>query len=94
MIEILKISLIAFIFSALVQRKQSIFSWYNKLIRKLPWYLYFPLGGCYLCVTGEIMLWYFIFKTRIPEVVISCLFFISAGIAISMIYNKIYCLLK
>jgi hypothetical protein len=94
MIEIAKIALIGFIFSALVQRKKSIFSWYNKIIKKLPWYLYFPLGGCYLCVTGELMLWYFIFKDFIPEILIDCLFFISAGISVAMIYNKIYCWLK
>jgi hypothetical protein len=91
-VEILKISLIAFMFSALIQQRQSVFTFYRKLIKRLPWYLYKPLGGCYICFTGQFCLWYFIFTK--PLDIFELLFFCSAGILTSMIYHKIYCYLK
>ena len=92
MIEILKISLIAFMFCALGQKKGQIFYWYQQKIKRLPEYLYKPLGGCYICFTGQICLWYFIFTK--PINIVELLFFISAGILSAMIYNKIYCWLR
>jgi hypothetical protein len=97
MIEILKISLIAFVVAALIQRKQSMLSWYGKLIKKLPWYLYFPLGGCYLCFVGEFCLWYYIVTKKFVfelDYFTELGFFILAGIFISMVYHKIYCWLN
>jgi hypothetical protein len=91
MIEILKISLIAFMFCAL-GTEGMIFEWYQKLIKKLPKYLNKPLGGCYLCFTGQVCLWYFLFTK--PFNIIELLFFVCAGIFCSMIYHKIYCFLK
>jgi len=88
MIEILKISLIAFMFCAISQKEGSILNWYQKLIRKLPEWLFRPLGGCYICFTGQVCLWYFIFIK--PFDIIELGFFISAGIFASMIYNYIY----
>jgi hypothetical protein len=88
MIEILKISLIAFMFCALGQDEGMIFYWYQKLIKQLPQWISFPLGGCYKCFIGQVMLWYFIF-TR-PFNIVELLFFISAGIFSAMVYNKIY----
>jgi hypothetical protein len=95
MYEIVKISLIAFMISATIQQKKSLLAWYRKLIKKLPWYLYFPLGGCYKCFVGQFCLWYFLIKSHF---IIQGLnqwidfgFFISTGIFSAMIYNKIYC---
>lgn len=70
-----------------LQRKKMIFYWYRKLIRKLPWYLYKPLGGCYACLTGEVLFWYYIIKIR-PINVIDLLFYTSVGIALSYVYDK------
>jgi len=92
MIDVLKISLIAFMISALIQDPHTLFTWYGKLIERLPWYLCKPLGGCYRCFTGQFCLWYFLIKK--PFNLIELGFFISAGILISMVYNKIYCYLK
>jgi hypothetical protein len=92
MIEILQISLIAFMISALIQDEHTLFSWYGKLIERLPWYLYKPLGGCYRCFVGQFCLWYFIIVK--PFHLIELGFFISAGIFSAMIYHKIYCYLK
>jgi len=91
MIDILKISLIAFMFSALTQDEHTLLSWYGKLLNKLPWYLCKPLGGCYRCFVGQVCLWYLVIK---GESIIEILFLTSFGIMISMIYNKIYCYLK
>ena len=92
MIEILKISLASFMFSAIAQKDGSILNWYGKLIEKLPHWLCKPLGGCYMCFTGQVMLWYFVFTK--PFDIVELGFYISAGIMASMIYNKIYCYLK
>jgi hypothetical protein len=91
MIEIFKISLITFMFCALGS-KGMIFEWYQDLINQLPEWMCKPLGGCYKCFTGQVFLWYFLFTK--PFDVIEFLFFISAGIFCSMIYNRIYCFLK
>ena len=91
MIDVFKISLISFMFCALGQEGM-IFEWYQKLISKLPKWLHRPLGSCYKCFTGQVCLWYFIFTK--PFNVINFLFFISAGILLSMIWNAIYCELK
>jgi hypothetical protein len=87
--EILKLSLITFMISALIQEPHTPLSWYGSLIDRLPWYLRKPLGGCYKCFTGEVLLWYFVFTK--PFDVIELLFFVFAGIFVSIIYNKIYC---
>jgi hypothetical protein len=92
MIEIFKISLIAFMFCALGQDEDDIFFWYQQLIRNLPEWIRRPLGGCYMCFTGQVCLWYSLFTK--PLQVVDLLFFISAGILSAMIYNKIYCYLK
>jgi len=92
MIEILKISLIAFMFSALTQDEHTLLTWYGRLLEKLPWYLRKPLGGCYMCFSGQVCMWYFLFTK--PFDVFELGFFISAGIFLSMIYHRIYCLLR
>lgn len=92
MIEILKISLTSFMFCAIAQKEGSILSWYNGIISRLPDWLCKPLGGCHMCFTGQVCLWYFLFTK--PFDIIELGFFISAGILSSMIYNKLYCWLK
>jgi len=92
MTEILQISLITFMFCALGQDEGDIFNWYQRMIRHLPNYLRRPLGGCYMCFTGQVCMWYFIFTKHFN--VTEFLFFISAGILSAMVYNRIYCYLK
>jgi len=92
MYEIAKISLIAFMFCALGQKKGDIFHWYQRLLKRLPVYVGKPFGSCYKCFTGQVCLWYFVITK--PFKIIELLFFVSAGIMIAMIYNKFYCLIK
>jgi hypothetical protein len=87
MIEILKISLIAYMFCAL-GAKGMIFHPYQRLINVLPEWLSWPLGKCFKCFTGQVMLWYYVFTRDIE--IFELLFFISAGIAFSMAWDKLY----
>ena len=91
MIEILKISLIAYMFCALGEEGK-LFHFYQRVICKLPKYLCKPLGGCFMCFTGQVCLWYFVITK--PLKIIELLFFCSAGILISMIWNRLYQFLK
>jgi len=91
MIEILKISLITYMFCALGEPGK-IFHFYRRLICRLPEWLCRPLGGCFMCLTGQVCLWYCIITK--PFHVIDLLFFVSAGILMSMIWNRLYQWLK
>ncbi len=90
MIEILQISLIAFMFCALGHGEGMIFHWYQRLIKRLPKWIGWPLGGCYLCFTGQVMLWFYLLKYFEDYNLIEHLFFISAGIFASAIYYKVF----
>jgi len=91
MIDIIKISLIAYMFCALGEEGK-IFHFYQKALCNLPKWLCKPLGGCFMCFTGQVCLWYFIITK--PLNVIELLFFCSAGIMMSMIWNRLYQFLK
>lgn len=90
--EILKISLIAYMFCALGYEENMIFTWYQKLIRKFPKWLSFPLGECYKCFVGQACFWfYFLNRIALGQYdFFEHLFFTSAGIFASVIYNKIW----
>jgi len=85
--EIFKISLICYVFWYL-QKPDMVFHWYRNLIDKLPWYLSYPLGKCYTCLTGQVLLWYYVIEVR-PFKVIDMLFFPAAGIFLSYCYDKL-----
>jgi len=98
MIEILKISLIAFMLCTIIQKKKGLLLWYKRIIKRLPWYLYMPLGGCYQCFVGQFCLWYYLitrhFYFQSLGNWIDFGFFVLVGIAASIVYNRIYCLMK
>lgn len=95
MIDILKISLIAYMFCALGQ-KGMIFEWYQNLICQLPEWLCKPTGGCFKCFTGQVMFWtYLINHFALGNYdFYDHLFFVSAGIFASVVYNKVYLFLN
>lgn len=86
-LDLIQISLIASVFSFLGDEGM-IFSWYQKLISKLPDWLNKPLGSCNLCITGQACFWYYIFAYDYN--LIDHLFFTSAGIFLSSIYALIW----
>lgn len=89
MMEIFKISLIAFIFTEMIKDKM-IFSFYQIWLAKLPEWLAFPLGLCYMCFTGQVCLWYYLIFHFKEYNFIEHLFFISAGIMLSTVYKIIF----
>jgi hypothetical protein len=88
-IEILKISLIASMFSFLGE-PDMLFAFYRRQIMKLPDYLNRPLGSCHLCFTGQVCFWYYLIVHFYSYNFIDHLFFASAGIFLSSIYYTIW----
>jgi hypothetical protein len=86
LIDALRISTILYMFYYL-GNDDMIFAWYQRLIERLPWYLYKPLGGCHVCLVGQGCFWYFIFFHKYN--LIEHLFFVSIGIIFAMILDKL-----
>lgn len=87
--DIIKIPVIAFVFYILGEPGQ-IFGWYQKLIAKLPEYLWKLLGGCLKCVTGQVCFWFFLITNFHDYNLINHLFFVSFGIIINITLNYLY----
>jgi len=87
--DLLKISLIAFMFYALGEPGM-IFGWYQRLISNLPEVVWKPLGGCVRCWSGQVCFWFYLIKYFHSYNLIDHLFFASAGIFLATIYNYIY----
>jgi len=88
-IDVIKISLIASVFSFLGE-PEMIFSWYRKLIMRLPDWLNKPLGSCHLCISGQACFWYYLIVHFNTYNLVNHLFFTSLGIFLSSIYAYIY----
>ena len=89
MFEIFKISLIAFIFTEMTHEGM-IFHFYKLWLLKLPEWIAFPLGLCYMCFVGQACLWYYLIFHFKNYDFIEHLFFISAGIMLSVIYKILF----
>lgn len=88
-IILIKISLIVYTFCALGEPGM-IFAGYQRLICRLPDWLYNPLGGCHKCLTGQVCFWYYLITEIHSYNIIDHLAFTSAGIFLSLIYNLIW----
>ncbi|MEN6568979.1 MAG: hypothetical protein ABFC18_03100 [Rikenellaceae bacterium] len=88
-LEIIQVSLIASVFSFLGEPGM-IFSWYRKMIMRLPDWINKPLGSCHLCLSGQVGLWYYLVIHFNSYNIIEHLFFISASIFLSSIYSTIW----
>ena len=87
--EIIKISLIVFVFYVLGEPNM-IFGWYQRLIANLPEWLWKPLGGCLVCLTGQVCFWYYLIIHFKTYDLIDHLFFTAAGIFLVNIYETLY----
>jgi hypothetical protein len=87
MLDALKISLVAFIFVALGEEGM-IFNFYQRLLLRLPEWAANPLGGCGICFTGQMSLWYFIFTK--PFNLFDLLVFVSLSIFTTKILSTIW----
>ena len=52
---------LSFVFVEILTEPNEIFYFYYNAIRKLPEWLFKPLGGCLLCFTGQVTFWSYIF---------------------------------
>ena len=52
---------LSFVFVEILTEPNEIFYSYYNAIRKLPEWLFKPLGGCLLCFTGQVTFWSYIF---------------------------------
>jgi hypothetical protein len=89
MVDLLKISIIAFVFVKLGEPHE-IFAWYQRLISRLPDIVYRPLGGCLKCFTGQVCFWYFLVTNIRDYNLLNHLSFTAAGIFLSIIYNYLW----
>jgi hypothetical protein len=89
MLEILQISLITTVFVQLMEPGM-IFAFYGRLISRLPIWLYNPLGGCVKCFTGQVAFWFYVIKYFDSYNFFDHLFFVSAAIFLSLIYDKLW----
>lgn len=89
MIELFKISLIAYVFCALGSPGM-IFAWYQRILDRLPYWLANPLGACHKCLTGQVCFWFFLVKYFNEYNLIDHLAFTSSGIFLSLIYNWLW----
>jgi hypothetical protein len=63
-----QIAVFAVVFSCLLIGEGQIFSFYGRLLDRLPEWLGDPLGRCAYCMGGQIALWYFVYRIFvIPE---------------------------
>ena len=67
-----------------------LFGWYQKLIGYLPDWLWKPLGGCVKCFTGQVCFWFYLFKYYESYSLFDHAIFVSLGIFLAVIINKIY----
>jgi hypothetical protein len=89
MIEIIQISLIAFMFVRMGEPGM-VFAWYQRLIGGLPEWLRFPLGYCEKCFGGQSLFWAYLILHYKDYNLIEHLFYPSMGIFLIVIYGFVY----
>ncbi len=88
MLEILQVSVVAYV-ATLLMEEGMILSWWYNLIRKLPDILYKPLGGCIACTGGQAGLWYYLIAHFHSYSFFEHVWFIAATIFTVLILDKI-----
>lgn len=86
-LEAVLIAISAYTFKHELVKPDKIFNWYDKLISKLPKWVYYPAGGCDKCLGGQLALWYGVFMTDFG--VIDMIWFISLVIFIVIVINRL-----
>jgi len=89
MLEILKLSIIVFIFWTLGESGQ-IFNFYFRWIENLPTWLNKPIGGCLRCMSGQVLFHYYWITHLQNYHLIDQLFYPAAGILLATIYQYLY----
>jgi hypothetical protein len=89
MIEILKITVICFVFW-LLGEPGMIFNFWFRWIEGLPSWLGKPLGRCVICLTGQALFHYYWITHLKDYNLIDQLFYPAMGILFATILNKLY----
>lgn len=89
LLDIIKISIVTVVFVNLCEPGM-IFTFWGKLINKLPDWLYNPLGGCVKCFGGQVALWFYIIKYFHSYNLLEHIVFTSSVIFLSLILNKLW----
>jgi hypothetical protein len=80
---------LSFVFVEILTEPNEIFYFYYNLIRKLPEWLFKPLGGCLLCFTGQLTFWSYIFIFGY-ELTYKLIFTHLSVVAIAILINYIF----
>lgn len=86
MLEALKVAVFCYVFTQMLEEGM-ILSFWGKWIDRLPTWLYKPLGGCLICFTGQVALWYYVFTRKYNFV--EHLSFITLSMFIVILIDKI-----
>ena len=79
---------LSFVFVEILTEPNEIFYSYYNAIRKLPEWLFKPLGGCLLCFTGQVTFWSYIFSFDY-ELTYKFIFIHLSVVAIAIFINYI-----
>lgn len=83
------VAITGYVFTNILENEGMIFGWYNKLIMRLPMWLYKPLGGCSLCFTGQLAFWGFlIFKIHSYDLLQHVFFTMLSIYIVHILENK------
>jgi hypothetical protein len=59
-----QLAIFSYVFTEIFMDEDMVLWKYHKLIMKLPYWLYKPLGGCLYCFAGQIGLWGYFLKLK------------------------------
>jgi hypothetical protein len=86
---IIKLSIISYVYSVILTDDNMILSkWYLYWDRKPDW-IFYPIVGCFKCVSGQLALWLGFLLLR-PYSLFEHLFLICGTIFFSLIINRFY----
>jgi hypothetical protein len=88
-LDILKISIIVFIFWMLGEPGM-IFNFYFKRLENLPDWLRKPLGGCVRCLSGQVLFHYYWITHLHDYNVVNQLFYPAMGVLTATILERLY----
>lgn len=83
------IAICAVIYSTILAEDRMILGWLRQRLEKFPEWIYFPLIGCFKCVSGQLALWMYVLLHYWNYDIFSHVSFICVTIFISLIINKI-----
>ena len=89
MLEILKLGVIAYALGVMMQPNM-VLNWYYRLIDRIPYdFIFKPLGGCNICLSGQIALWFYLITYWKEYNLFEHIFYVCGTITITLILDKL-----